>query len=79
MKSSDWISVKDKLPNEDENVLVSIQDSDKQLHTEIRWRASYDYVLCDENGFIIYPPEKRVLAWMPLPEYDILITKSMEE
>lgn len=65
-----WIDVNDRLPNEDENVLVSIQDIDKQLHTEIRWRAIYDYVICDVNGFVIYPPtEKRVLAWMPIPKY----------
>lgn len=65
-----WIDVKDRLPEEDENVLVVMQDSDKEMHTEIRWRASYDDVICDENGFAIYPPEKRVVAWMPIPKYE---------
>ena len=64
-----WIDVNDRLPDEDENVLVVMQDSDKDLHTEIRWRTIYDDVICDENGFAIYPPEKRVFAWIPIPKY----------
>lgn len=66
----EWIDVNDRLPNKDENVLVVMQDTDKTVHVEIRWRSIYDDVLVDENGFAIYPPvEQRVLAWLPIPNY----------
>lgn len=63
-----WIDVKDRLPEKDENVLVVMQDTDKAVHIEIRWRSIYDDVIVDENGFAIYPPvESKVIAWMPIP------------
>jgi hypothetical protein len=66
-----WIDVNDRLPNKDENVLVVMQDTDKAVHIEIRWRSIYDDVIVDENKFAIYPPvESKVLAWLPIPNYN---------
>lgn len=64
-----WIDVKDRLPNKDEHVLVVIQDTDKAVHVEIRWRSIYEDTIVDENGFAIYPSEEKVLAWLPIPNY----------
>ena len=65
-----WIDVKDRLPNKDEHVLVVMQDTDKVVHVEIRWRSIYEDTIVDENGFAIYPPvESKVLAWLPIPNY----------
>lgn len=69
-RAKKWIDVKDRLPNKDENVLVVMQDTDEEIHVEIRWRSIYGDVIVDENGFAIYPPvESRVIAWMPIPNY----------
>jgi hypothetical protein len=66
-----WIDVNDRLPNKDEHVLVVMQDTDKEVHIEIRWRSIYEDTVVDENGFAIYPPvESRVIAWMPIPNYN---------
>lgn len=65
-----WIDVKDRLPNKDEHVLVVMQDTDKAVHVEIRWRSIYEDTIVDENGFAIYPPvESKVLTWLPIPNY----------
>lgn len=65
-----WIDVKDRLPNKGEDVLVVMQDTDKAVHVEIRWRSSFEDTIVDNNGFAIYPPiEKQVLAWLPIPKY----------
>jgi hypothetical protein len=65
-----WIDVKDRLPNKDEHVLVVMQDTNKAIHVEIRWRSIYKDTIVDENGFAIYPPvESKVLAWLPIPNY----------
>lgn len=65
-----WIDVNDKLPNKDEHVLVVMQDKDKAVHVEIRWRSIFEDTIVDNNGFAIYPPvEKQVLAWLPIPKY----------
>ena len=70
MKASDWISVKDRLPNKDEQVLVAVEDIDNDVNIGIRWRSIFNDVIVDENGFAIYPPyEVKVLAWLPIPEY----------
>lgn len=67
-----WIDVKNRLPNKDEHVLVVMQDTDKAVHVEIRWRSIYEDTIVDENGFAIYPPvEQRVLAWLPIPKITI--------
>lgn len=65
-----WIDVKDRLPSKDEHVLVVMQDTDKAVHVEIRWRSIYEDTIVDENGFAIYTPvESKVLAWLPIPNY----------
>lgn len=65
-----WIDVNDRLPNKGEDVLVVMQDTDKEVHVEIRWRSSFEDTIVDNNGFAIYPPvEKQVLAWLPIPKY----------
>lgn len=65
-----WIDVKDRLPEKGEDVLVVMQDTDKAVHVEIRWRSIYEDTIVDENGFAIYPPvESKVLAWLPIPNY----------
>lgn len=61
-----WIDVKERLP---ENVLCVIRFVNGVIGMVIRWRTIYDDVVSDENGFAIYPIEKKVLAWMPLPVY----------
>lgn len=65
-----WIDVKERLPKKDETVLCAVEHLDGEIHTELRWRTIYDDVQMDENGFSLFTDiEKRVLAWMPLPEY----------
>lgn len=65
-----WIDVKNRLPERGEDVLVVMQDTDKAVHVEIRWRSIYEDTIVDDNGFAIYPPvESKVLAWLPIPNY----------
>lgn len=64
-----WIDVKERLPEKEESVLCMVKRCDGYISPEIRWRTMYDDVVVDENGFAIYPIEKKVLAWMPIPEY----------
>lgn len=65
-----WIDVNEKLPEKDVNVLCAIRFADGDIGIVIRWRTIYNDVITDENGFAIYPLEKKVLAWMPLPVYE---------
>lgn len=63
-----WIDVKDKLPERGCDVLVVIKGNDNSTYAGLRWRSEYNDVVVDENGFAIYPSEKEVLAWLPIPD-----------
>lgn len=63
-----WINVKDKLPERGCDVLVVIKGKDDSTYAGLRWRSEYNDVVVDENGFAIYPSEKEVLAWLPIPD-----------
>lgn len=65
-----WINVEKRLPEKDKDVLCIVKSSDGTINPEIRWRTIYKDVVVDDNGFYIYPSEERVLAWMPIPEYE---------
>ena len=65
-----WIDVNDRLPEREEDVLVVMQDVDGFTHTEIRWRSIHKDSVVDENCFAIYPSEEKVLAWLPIPNYN---------
>lgn len=65
-----WIDVNERLPEKDVHVLCAIEYVDGDIGVTVRWRTIYDDSVADENGFAIYPIEKKVLAWMPIPEYE---------
>lgn len=64
-----WIDVNEELPKKDEDVLCAVECTDGYISIEIRWRTIYEDVVTDDNGFVIYPAEDKVLAWMPIPKY----------
>lgn len=64
-----WIDVNDRLPERGEDVLVVMQDADGFTHTEIRWRSIHKDSVVDKNGFVTYPSEEEVIAWLPIPKY----------
>lgn len=64
-----WIDVKDKLPERGCDVLVVLKGKDGSTYAGLRWRSEYNDVVVDKNGFTIYPSEKEVLAWLPIPKY----------
>lgn len=63
-----WIDVKDRLPERGCDVLVVMKGKDNSTYAGLRWRSEYNDVVVDENGFAIYPSEKEVLAWLPIPD-----------
>lgn len=63
-----WIDVKDKLPEKGCDVFVVIKGKDDSTYAGLRWRSEYNDVVVDENGFAIYPSEKEVIAWLPIPD-----------
>lgn len=69
MMISEWIDVNDRLPERGDDVLVVMQDVDGFTHTEIRWRSVHKDSVVDKNGFVTYPLEEEVLAWLPIPKY----------
>ena len=64
-----WIDVKDRLPERGCDVLVVIKETDGYTYAGLRWRSIHNDAVVDENGFAIYPTEKEVLAWLPIPSY----------
>lgn len=64
-----WIDVNDKLPERGCDVLVVMKSIDGSTYAGLRWRSIYKDAVVDENGFVIYPSEKEVLAWLPIPSY----------
>jgi hypothetical protein len=63
-----WIDVKNRLPERGCDVLVVIKGKDNSTYAGLRWRSEYNDVVVDENGFAIYPSEKEVIAWLPIPD-----------
>lgn len=64
-----WIDVNDRLPERGEDVLVIMKDADGFNHAEIRWRSVHKDSVVDKNGFVTYPSEEEVIAWLPIPKY----------
>lgn len=63
-----WIDPNERLPEEETDVLVVIQD-DIGLSYNVRWRSSCKDALMDKHGFVIYHPSEEVIAWQPIPYY----------
>ena len=63
-----WIDVKDKLPERGCDVLVVMKGKDNSTYAGLRWRSEYKDAVVDEHGFVIYPLEKEVIAWLPIPD-----------
>lgn len=61
MKNSDWISVKDRLPEEGQEVLVSTKSKNGQRNVD------KGYILPGKNRFV-HRGTAEVTHWMPLPE-----------
>lgn len=64
--SHQWISIEDKLPPFEENVLVKIK-WENLISDAIRHRTSNPEVYVDKNKFAIYDDEF-VTHWMPIPQ-----------
>lgn len=64
-----WIDVKDRLPERGCDVLVVMKGIDGSTYAGLRWRSEYKDAVVDEHGFVIYPSEKEVLAWLSIPSY----------
>ena len=62
--NSQWISVKEALPEYDNPILVAYGYEDYCLSH----RSNNPNVLTDNNGFCNYG-YKEVVAWMPIPEF----------
>ena len=60
---SEWISVKDKLPEEFENVIAfNRRGRGKACDMDICWWNGYSFDRCGKR------PYSNVTHWMPLPE-----------
>lgn len=59
-----WISVKDRLPDYDEQVLVYNPDYDMYFNH----RSDNPYVLTDSNGWCVLFPSDNITHWMPIPD-----------
>lgn len=64
-----WINPKDKLPEKDKDTLCIMRNVHGETYPTIRWRSPYDDSVVDSNGFVIYPTEIEVIAWMDIPDY----------
>ena len=64
----DWISCDERLPKEDESVLVQPRWADEKFELIIAWRGVNMWTGTDgwghENGYL---DNDEVIAWMPLP------------
>lgn len=64
IKDEDWISVEDKLPQMDEDVVVKTQND----FITCSHRADPNKVITDPNGFVIIPFGAVVLYWVRIPK-----------
>ena len=71
-----WISVDDKLPEDDVYVLITYADIDDENYTDI-WITTYGYAYLGGNKldfkgwrspFEYFKTNYKVIAWRPLPE-----------
>ena len=62
---SKWISVKDRLPENEHRVLVFANDIVSEFCEVVGWNGG-DFLAIGFGHNIIYPP--MVTHWMPLPE-----------
>lgn len=58
---SEWISVKDRLPEEGEDVLIIEEDGCIDVGHMLRWKGKSDW-----NSHLFFEP--KVTYWMPIPE-----------
>ena len=64
-KMNNWISVKDKLPNDHTPVIVAIKDThgdNPVMYSDFGWCLNGDYWIVDND--VRYD----ITHWMPLPE-----------
>ena len=63
-----WISVKDRLPENDDEILVTRRYREQnQVITDVMYNPKHSrFEYCDDNYYGI--EVKDVIAWMPLPE-----------
>ena len=64
MKTSDWISVKDKLPKIDERVMVCQSFNDGSTFTQMATRIKTNKIewWYDDDGFVI----DKITHWQPI-------------
>lgn len=61
LKAQDWIPCKDRLPGQEQRVLINLSDGD----TSVGWLLRGDIWFTD---YSCGKPEDEVVAWMPRPE-----------
>lgn len=70
----DWIQTKDKLPKNEERVLILCKEKDGYkiyiaYRDTIPWTTDvYEWVLWSTSGYKSSCSDAEVIAWMPLPE-----------
>lgn len=67
-KMGKWISCKEKLPQEDESVLVTSRGGRQHVWNITRTVAGYLGGLCWEDDYGYYQDLNDAVAWQPLPE-----------
>lgn len=63
---SEWISVKERLPENETYVLVTIGIPGRQPHARSGWYQNGFFH--NDNGDTWKATDMEVIAWMPLPE-----------
>lgn len=62
---SNWIPTSEKLPSENERVLVSVHLPHRQA---VRSGTYYNKLFSNDNGDCWSADDEEIKAWMPLPE-----------
>ena len=70
LKDNEWVDVRDRLPSEDETVLVNTYDGDirvarRRYNTPLGNIAKEEWVWITSSGY--YRPDS-IIAWKPLPK-----------